>query len=130
MDYPVNIRAPKIKISASDTVELVKKKQGDTLYAEIEKYSSCKIIALDEHGQNMTSHDFADMMKRAPIEGYNHICFVIGGAFGLSSKILARAHQKISFGSMTWPHKLVSVMLFEQLYRSQQIAKGHPYHKD
>lgn len=130
MDYPVDIRTPKVKTGASDPAELVKKKQGEALCAELEKYHSCKIIALDEHGKNMTSRDFATMMENAPMEGYNHVCFIIGGAYGLSSDILAKAHQKISFGAMTWPHRLVSAMLFEQLYRSQQIIKGHPYHKD
>lgn len=130
MDYPVEIKTPKVKTSASDPADLVKKKQGDALRAEIEKYSACKIIALDEHGKNVSSRDFAAIMANAPTEGYSHVCFLIGGAYGLSVDILAKAHLKISFGAMTWPHRLVSAMLYEQLYRSQQINKGHPYHKD
>jgi 23S rRNA (pseudouridine1915-N3)-methyltransferase len=57
------------------------------------------------------------------------LAFVIGGADGLDTALLAAAEISLSFGSMTWPHMLVRSMLMEQLYRAQQILAGHPYHK-
>ena len=47
-----------------------------------------------------------------------------------SAAFLDRADESLSFGAMTWPHRLVRGMLLEQLYRAQQILAGHPYHRD
>lgn len=130
MDYTVEIKTPKVKTGASDPADMVKKKQGEAILAEIDKAQQCKIIALDEHGRNLGSRDFASVIETITLDGYSHIFFVIGGAYGLSPDVLNRADYKISFGAMTWPHRLVAAMLYEQLYRAQQIIKGHPYHKD
>ncbi len=54
---------------------------------------------------------------------------IIGGANGLSEEVKEKSQKSISFGRMTWPHLFVRVMLIEQLYRAQQILKGHPYHR-
>ena len=35
----------------------------------------------------------------------------------------------ISFGDLTWPHKMFKMMLLEQIYRSITIINKHPYHK-
>ncbi len=85
------------------------------------------VISLDENGTNMSSKDFAALIEQA--QGQN-LTFVIGGAFGLSQKVLEKSQKKIAFGPATWPHQLVRVMLVEQLYRAQQILQGHPYHKE
>ena len=40
-----------------------------------------------------------------------------------------KADVKLAFGTATWPHQLVRVMLLEQLYRATTILSGHPYHR-
>jgi 23S rRNA (pseudouridine1915-N3)-methyltransferase len=55
--------------------------------------------------------------------------FVIGGADGVAPSLREKAELRISFGSATWPHQLVRVMLLEQLYRATTILAGHPYHR-
>jgi 23S rRNA (pseudouridine1915-N3)-methyltransferase len=30
---------------------------------------------------------------------------------------------------MTWPHRLVRIMLAEQIYRALTIMANHPYHR-
>ena len=57
------------------------------------------------------------------------LCFLVGGAEGLHTTVLARADHALGLGPMTWPHMLVRPMFAEQLYRAQSIAAGHPYHR-
>ena len=61
--------------------------------------------------------------------GCQHTIFVIGGADGLSPELRRKAKLAIAFGSATWPHQMVRVMLLEQLYRAATILAGHPYHR-
>lgn len=88
------------------------------------------IFALDEKGKSLRSTEFAVRLDKLAIEGRNHIQFVIGGADGLSENLRKKAGFLLSFGSQTWPHMLVRVMLMEQIYRAQQIIDGHPYHRE
>ena len=129
MDGTVEFKVVKTKISNSDTGDLVKKKQGSALMLAIEKLNSTYIIALDERGKTPNSVAFSKMLSDAPLNGYSNLCFVIGGAYGLSKEVLNACHTRVSFGPMVWPHRLVGLMLIEQIYRAQQINKGHPYHK-
>ncbi|QCE34970.1 23S rRNA (pseudouridine(1915)-N(3))-methyltransferase RlmH [Acetobacteraceae bacterium] len=87
------------------------------------------VIALDLAGKNLDSLALADKMREWQETGKN-LRFVIGGAQGLDRALLERANFTISLGKMTWPHMLVRVMLMEQLFRSQSILEGHPYHRD
>lgn len=119
------------KIKSNDGHELVKQKQAESILKLLEKLpNNTAIIALDERGRDMTSPQLATQFSKFNVDGYSSLCFVIGGAFGLASGVLDRAHLKLSFGKMVWPHRLVGVMLLEQIYRAQQINAGHPYHKE
>lgn len=92
-------------------------------------HNNAAIIALDEHGQNLTSLDFAKKIEGFQNAGYGHMQCIIGGADGLEDAVKKRANLTLSLGAMTWPHMLARVMLVEQLYRAQQILNGHPYHR-
>jgi 23S rRNA (pseudouridine1915-N3)-methyltransferase len=97
----------------------------------LEKYLSLngQFILLDEMGDDLSSVKFSNMIDNLQQNGIKNLYFIIGGANGVSETIKRKAIRKIRFGSMTWPHMLVRVMLMEQLYRAQQISIGHPYHK-
>jgi 23S rRNA (pseudouridine1915-N3)-methyltransferase len=84
---------------------------------------------LDEHGENLESAAFAALLRKWREEDHAAICFVIGGADGLAQSLRERAKLKLAFGSATWTHQLVRVMLLEQLYRVGTILAGHPYHR-
>jgi 23S rRNA (pseudouridine1915-N3)-methyltransferase len=88
------------------------------------------IFALDERGKSLGSTDFASRLDKLASEGRNHVQFIIGGADGLSEPLRKKADFLLSFGSQTWPHMLVRVMLIEQIYRARQIIAGHPYHRE
>jgi 23S rRNA (pseudouridine1915-N3)-methyltransferase len=92
--------------------------------------SHAVIIALDERGKTIPSLEFSKKIESYSHEGRNHIQFVIGGADGLLPELRERADMLWSFGKQTWPHALARVMLLEQIYRTQQILAGHPYHRE
>jgi len=91
---------------------------------------SAFLIILDENGENLNSKEFADYLKTIQIHHQGKLGIIIGGANGLSYQVKEKSQKSISFGRMTWPHLFVRIMLMEQLYRAQQILKGHPYHRE
>ncbi len=88
------------------------------------------VVALDERGEECTSRAFAGKLRELAARGGPALAIVIGGPDGLDETVKARADWLLSFGRMTWPHRLVRVMLAEQLYRAGSIAAGLPYHRD
>lgn len=87
------------------------------------------VIALDERGKNVSTSTLAAHLQRQIDSGAPDIAFVIGGPDGLDPTIRQRADLVLSFGALTWPHRLVRVMLFEQIYRVVTIMANHPYHR-
>jgi len=87
------------------------------------------LVALDERGQNVDSTTFARHLGRWRDEGNANTIFTIGGADGLSPDLQRKAKLRMAFGSATWPHQMVRVMLLEQIYRAATILAGHPYHR-
>jgi 23S rRNA (pseudouridine1915-N3)-methyltransferase len=87
------------------------------------------LVALDEHGDNIDSDRFARHLGRWRDEGIANTIFAIGGADGLSPDLRRKAKLCVAFGSATWPHQMVRVMLLEQIYRAATILAGHPYHR-
>lgn len=87
------------------------------------------VICLDERGKNLGSEEFAENLEKLKDRGIKEIIFAIGGAEGHSQEFKSRADLLLSFGKMTWPHKLVRAMAGEQIYRSVSIIAKTPYHK-
>jgi 23S rRNA (pseudouridine1915-N3)-methyltransferase len=87
------------------------------------------VVALDERGDNIDSDAFARQLGRWRDDQVANTIFIIGGADGLSPELRRMAKSRVAFGSATWPHQMVRVMLLEQLYRAATILAGHPYHR-
>jgi 23S rRNA (pseudouridine1915-N3)-methyltransferase len=87
-------------------------------------------VVMDSRGQNATSDTFAQRIRGWRDGGGQVIGFLIGGADGLPASLLDDADMILAFGSATWPHQLVRIMLMEQIYRMTTILSGHPYHRD
>jgi 23S rRNA (pseudouridine1915-N3)-methyltransferase len=87
------------------------------------------LVALDERGDNIDSATFARHLSRWRDEQAANTIFIIGGADGLSPDLRRKAKLTLAFGSATWPHQMVRIMLLEQLYRAVTILAGHPYHR-
>ncbi len=88
------------------------------------------IVVLDERGNGLRSLDFAQTIQKLQNTGIDKMTFLIGGAMGFLDEVRDKANMLMSFGQQTWPHMMVRVMLLEQVYRSQQIMAGHPYHRE
>jgi 23S rRNA (pseudouridine1915-N3)-methyltransferase len=87
------------------------------------------LVALDERGKSIDSAAFAQQLGRWRDDRVASTIFAIGGADGLSPDLQRKASLCIAFGSATWPHQMVRVMLLEQIYRAATILAGHPYHR-
>ena len=87
------------------------------------------LVCLDERGRALSSPQFAETLRGWADQGRPDCTFVIGGADGIDPALRAEADTLLSLGPMVWPHKLVRVMLAEQLYRAASILTGSPYHR-
>ena len=87
------------------------------------------LVGLDERGDNVDSVGLAKHLARLRDQSVANTVFVIGGADGLSPELRRKQKLGLAFGTATWPHQLVRVMLLEQLYRAATILSGHPYHR-
>jgi len=88
------------------------------------------VIALDPNGDVVTSRELAKRLERWGQRGKGELAFVLGGAEGIPEPVLAGAHERISLSSLTLPHRLARVLLFEQLYRAFTILRGEPYARE
>ncbi len=101
--------------------------EGERLIAKVPK--DALVLRLDEFGEQMPSKALAAHLAKQRDRGQAHLCFMIGGAAGYSEAVRTRYSKTLAFGTQTWPHRLVKVMLAEQLYRAASLLSGSPYHK-
>ena len=87
------------------------------------------LVVLDERGKAPTSVELAGHLQRWQQEG-EHVCFIIGGADGMTEHLKQQARLMMRLSSLTLPHGMVRVLLTEQLYREVSILHNHPYHRE
>ena len=93
--------------------------------------AGAQLYAFDERGEAVTSAQFAELLAaEAQHGGGALVAFAIGGPDGHSDAVRARAKKLLSFGRMTIAHRLVRILVLEQLYRAFKILRGEPYHRD
>ena len=118
-------KAPE-NLSEKDQIQVINK-EGDRLLQKIK--DSQYVVALDLKGRQRTSEEFSKEVENLQIHGKSDVVFIIGGSMGLSTDVMKRANETISFSKMTFPHQLMKVILMEQIYRAYRIMKNEPYHK-
>ena len=118
---------PRLKIvelaDGAGAVAEAKRRAGAAILAAVP--AGALLVALDLGGPAPDSAGLARLLDRWA----GRACFAVGGADGLDAAVLGAATHTLSLGPLTWPHRLVRVMLAEQLYRAQCIQRGHPYHR-
>lgn len=110
-----------------DPASKVRASPADRLFAD--GATKRFVCLLDERGHQYSSVEFARMLENRKSDGVRELAFLIGGPDGIASQHSNRANASISMGRMVFPHKLVRVMLAEQLYRAASILGGQPYHR-
>ncbi len=88
------------------------------------------VVLLDERGKEYLTIEFSSFLEKAFLLPKKRIIFIIGGPWGFSEAVYARADQKISLSKMTFSHQMVRLLFLEQLYRVFTIIKGEPYHHE
>ena len=86
-------------------------------------------MLLDEHGLEMRSVELAQWLERKRNTA-RRLMFVIGGPYGFSKDVYARANEKLSLSRLTFSHQMVRLVFVEQIYRACTIIKGEPYHHE
>jgi 23S rRNA (pseudouridine1915-N3)-methyltransferase len=130
-DYAARIAWPlalrEVEVRQRLTGPALLRREAELLLAAVP--SSARLVALDERGAAMSSDAFATRLAAWRDGGVGDVAFLIGGADGLDETVRHRADLVLALGAMTWPHLLVRALIAEQIYRSQQILAGHPYHR-
>ena len=117
---------PDLKNSKNLSEQQQKEKEGELILQQIS--TSDELFLLDEQGIESSSVEFARFLERKMIAGIKRMVVVIGGPYGFSGNVYARANGKLSLSRMTFSHQMVRLIFVEQLYRAMTILKGEPYH--
>ena len=137
-DYTSRIKNIKKTIGLKDIIFKEIKNSNKKNIREIKEEESIKLlnqrtneslnILLDRKGKKIDSIKFSNLFYEQSLINKN-INFFFGGSNGLKEEYHKDFDKIISFGDLTWPHKMFKIMLLEQIYRSITIINKHPYHK-
>lgn len=119
---------PDVKNAGKMTESQQKTAEGESLLSNLS--SSDYVTLLDERGDMPCSMQFADFIQKTMLSGKKRLVFIIGGPYGFSESVYARADKKISFSKMTFNHEMIRLFFTEQVYRAMTILKGEPYHHE
>ena len=116
---------PGVKIKTTDGA-ILKQEEGKMILSKIAPDDF--LVLLDENGKQFSSIELAQWLEQRLAASNRRLIFLIGGAFGFSSDVYARANMQISLSQLTFSHQMVRVFLLEQLYRAMTILRNEPYH--
>ncbi len=122
------VEIPELKNVSALSRDNIKLREGELILKNIKPSDS--VILLDERGREYRSPEFADELSGILSRGGRDIVFVVGGAYGFSDEVYARADGMLSLSKMTFPHQMVRTIFAEQLYRAFTIMRGEPYHHE
>ncbi len=116
---------PEEPFRESDDRDMIKKKEAEKILKHLP--DNCISIALHENAKSYTSKDFANFLDQKSSHG-EELVFIIGGPLGLDQSVLNKTQFQTSLSDLTFPHQMVRVILFEQIYRAATIINGKRYH--
>lgn len=128
--YLKRITQPKLFLHETKASSENKEQEGNFIIQKLNELNSKGSgihIALSEHGKMFDSMTFANNIEKY-LNSYSRVIFIISGAEGFSQNVLDLCDQKIALSAMTFPHRIARLVLIEQIYRSETLRRGHPYH--
>ena len=117
---------PDIKNAKNLSQPQQKEKEGELILSKIT--ATDQLVLLDENGKSFSSVGFSGELQKKMNSGARTLVFVIGGPYGFSDAVYAKAQGKISLSAMTFSHQMVRLFFIEQLYRAFTILRNEPYH--
>lgn len=121
------LELPDARVKFKEAAHL-KSAEGEAFLAKIQEGDF--VILLDEGGEMLSSRGLAERFERWFNQSPKRIVFIIGGAFGFSDAVQARANARLSLSKMTFSHQMVRIFFLEQVYRAMTILRNEPYHND
>lgn len=118
---------PDIKNAKTLSQEQLKSAEGQAILSFLTP--SMDVLLLDEHGREFRSIEYADFLQKKMGSGKD-LTLIIGGAYGFSKEVYARANGKIALSQMTFSHQMIRLMAIEQIYRAMTILRNEPYHHE
>lgn len=118
---------PELKNAKSLTQDQQKQAEGELILKNVNPVA--ELILLDEHGSEYRSMEFAQWLQKKMTAGRDMV-LVVGGPYGFSPAVYARANGKISLSKMTFSHQMIRLLVVEQVYRAMTILRGEPYHHE
>ena len=118
---------PDIKNAKSLSEEQLKEAEGEAILRCLTP--GMDVVLLDEHGREFRSVEYAAWLQKKMSAGRD-LTLVIGGAYGFSKDVYARANGRLSLSQMTFSHQMIRIMAIEQIYRAMTILRNEPYHHE
>ena len=119
---------PDLRNTRSFSEAQQKKAEGELILKQLQ--TSDYVVLMDERGVQPSSEEFAEWLQKRMASGCKRLAFIIGGPYGFSEDVYARADGKISLSRMTFSHQIVRAIFAEQLYRAFTILHNEPYHHE
>ena len=119
---------PDLKNTKALTEEQQRQAEGALILKQLQPGDT--VVLLDERGKEFRSIEFAEWMERKQHTVGKRLVFVVGGPYGFSPEVYARANEQLSLSRMTFSHQMVRLFFVEQIYRAQTIIRGEPYHHE
>jgi 23S rRNA (pseudouridine1915-N3)-methyltransferase len=104
---------PALKNAKNLSFEQQKQKEGDLLLKQLENADF--VVLMDEKGKEFRSVEFAKFFQQKMNSGIKNLVLIIGGPYGFSKEVYARANQKVALSKMTFSHQMIRLLLLEQV---------------
>ncbi|MDE5738876.1 MAG: 23S rRNA (pseudouridine(1915)-N(3))-methyltransferase RlmH [Bacteroidaceae bacterium] len=122
------ITIPELKNTKNLSAEQQKQQEGELILKQLQ--AGDYTVLLDEHGKELRSIEFSKYMEQKMQTISRRLVFIIGGPYGFSPDVYAKANEKLSLSKMTFSHQMIRLIFVEQFYRAMTIMRGEPYHHE